>query len=175
VADSVAAHIDVMAESELWNAQPEAPATVRDAIAAAAAATHALPAANGEVSVVLVADAAIRKLNRNWRGIDKPTNVLAFPAPERPSAGAGRTGSGNTAPALLGDIIIAYETTASEAAAAAKPFAHHLAHLAVHGFLHLLGYDHDSDADATEMERLETRILARLDVPDPYATRPHEA
>jgi probable rRNA maturation factor len=173
--DSVAAAVDIVVESELWDAQPEAQATVRDAIVTAAASTRALPAASGEVSVVLADDAAIRKLNRDWRGVDKPTNVLSFPAPQLRSAGPARTASGNTAPALLGDIIIAYETTASEAAAEAKPFAHHLAHLAVHGFLHLLGYDHESDGDAAEMERLEAKILARLSVPDPYPTRAHEA
>lgn len=175
MADSAAAQIDVMVESELWDAQPEAQARVRDAVVAAALSTRALPAADGEVSVVLVDDAAIRRLNRDWRGIDKPTNVLAFPAPHPRPAGPGPSRSGTAAPALLGDIVIAYETTAAEAAAAAKPFAHHLAHLAVHGFLHLLGYDHDSDADASEMERLEAKILARLDVPDPYAPRAHEA
>src|SRR5262245_22042828 len=68
------------------------------------------------------------------------------------------------------DIVIAYETVAREAAAEGRPFAHHVAHLAVHGFLHLLGYDHDSDAEADAMERLEARILARLDVPDPHIT-----
>lgn len=175
MADGAAAQIEIVVESELWNAQPEAQATVRDAVITAAASTRALPAAGGEVSVVLADDAAIRRLNRDWRGIDRPTNVLSFPAPQLRSTGPGRTRSGNSAPALLGDIIIAYETTAAEAAAAAKPFAHHLAHLAVHGFLHLLGYDHESDADANEMERLETKILARLDVPDPYQTRAHEA
>jgi probable rRNA maturation factor len=173
LADSVAASVDIAVESALWDAQPEAQATVRKAIVTAAASTRALPAASGEVSVVLADDAAIRKLNRDWRGMDKPTNVLSFPAPQLRSVGPGRTGSGT--PALLGDIIIAYETAAGEAAAQAKPFAHHLAHLAVHGFLHLLGYDHDSDAEANEMERLEATILARLDVPDPYATRAPEA
>jgi probable rRNA maturation factor len=72
---------------------------------------------------------------------------------------------------MLGDIIIAYETAAHEAEDEGKPFAHHLSHLAVHGFLHLLGYDHESDAQAEEMERLERDILERLGVPDPYATR----
>ena len=167
--DDVAAAVDIAVESELWRSEPDAAATVRRAIVAAAASTRALPAAHGEVSVVLAADAAVRKLNRDWRGIDKPTNVLAFPAPRV----AGPQSSG--AAALLGDIVIAYETTAGEAAAAGKPFAHHLAHLAVHGFLHLLGYDHDSDANAGEMERLEAKILARLDVPDPYQPRAHEA
>jgi probable rRNA maturation factor len=71
----------------------------------------------------------------------------------------------------IGDIVIAYETTAREAVADGKPFAHHLAHLAVHGYLHLLGYDHETDRDAKTMERLEVDILARLDVPDPYAPR----
>ncbi len=72
----------------------------------------------------------------------------------------------------IGDIVIAYQTTAREAAAEGKPFSHHLAHLAIHGFLHLLGYDHENDRDAEKMERLERRILGRLAVPDPYAPRP---
>ena len=151
--------VDITVESELWSAEPAAATTVRDAIATAAAAVRALPAASGEVSVVLTDDAAMQKLNREWRGLDKPTNVLSFPA-----------APGAAAPTLLGDIVIAYETVAREAAAEGKLFADHVAHLAVHGFLHLLGYDHDSDARAEEMERLETRILARLDVPDPHNT-----
>ena len=151
--------VDIAVESELWSAEPAAATTVRDAIATAAAAVRALPAASGEVSVVLTDDAAMQKLNREWRGLDKPTNVLSFPA-----------APGAAAPTLLGDIVIAYETVAREAAAEGKLFADHVAHLAVHGFLHLLGYDHDSDARAEEMERLETRILARLDVPDPHNT-----
>ena len=72
---------------------------------------------------------------------------------------------------LLGDIVIAYETTAREAETEHKPFEHHLSHLTVHGFLHLLGYDHESDDEAETMERLEREILARLDIADPYATR----
>jgi len=75
------------------------------------------------------------------------------------------------APLLLGDLVIAFETTLHEAEAGGKPFLHHLSHLAVHGFLHLLGYDHESEDDADRMERLERDILARLDVPDPYAAR----
>ena len=83
--------------------------------------------------------------------------------PESPAAG-GRAG-------MLGDVVIAYETTALEARSEAKPFDHHLAHLTVHGFLHLLGYDHESDRDADVMEALERAILARLGVADPYAAR----
>ena len=156
--------IDIVVASELWRSEPDAATAVHDAIATAATAVRALPTAGGEVSVVLTDDAAIQKLNREWRGLDKPTNVLSFPA----AASAPQRGA--APPALLGDIVIAYETVEREAAAEGKLFAHHVAHLAVHGFLHLLGYDHDSDAEAEEMERLETRILARLDMPDPHNT-----
>ncbi len=149
--------IEVAVESPRWNALADVAETVRRAIAAAAPAgvEHA------EVSVVLTDDAAIRALNRDWRDRDAPTNVLAFPAPP---ALAG------TAP-LLGDIVIAYETTAREAEAEGKPMRHHLSHLAVHGFLHLLGYDHESHDEAELMERREREILARLGIPDPYAER----
>ena len=115
--------------------------------------------------MLLTDDAAIRRLNAQWRGIDKPTNVLSFP----PAAQRSR-------PALsksLGDIAIAYRDGGARGGEEGKPFAHHLAHLAVHGFLHLLGYDHESDAEAEQMEQLERVILARLGVPDPYLT--HEA
>jgi probable rRNA maturation factor len=168
--------VDVVVDSPRWAAETAAEAAVRDAIATAAAVVRALPAATGEVSVVLTDDEGVRKLNREWRKIDKPTNVLSFPAAKLPPAatlppcrGGGAEDAGP--PALLGDIIIAYETTAREAAAEARPFVHHVAHLAVHGFLHLLGYAHDSDEEAEEMERLEARILARLDVPDPHMTQ----
>jgi len=109
---------------------------------------------------VLTDDSAIRVLNRKWRGIDAPTNVLSFPAEIPPGA-----------PALLGDIVLAYETVAREARRDGKPFAHHVAHLAVHGFLHLCGYDHERDSDAGIMEQLERTILRRLDIPDPYRTK----
>ena len=106
-------------------------------------------------------DSAIHTLNRDWRGKNAPTNVLSFPA-----AAAGKSRS---APPYIGDIVIAYQTVAREAVAEGKPFNHHLAHLAIHGFLHLLGYDHENDRDARKMERLERKILKRLAVPDPYA------
>jgi probable rRNA maturation factor len=158
--------LDVTIDSALWQAEPQVETVICGAIEAAAEVVRALPRASGEVSVVLTDDTRIRALNRQWRNIDKPTNVLSFPAP-----GAGTAAE----PALLGDVVIAYETTAREAAAEAKPFTHHVAHLAVHGFLHLLGYDHESDAEADEMERLETRILALLAVPDPYRSQQPEA
>ena len=119
---------------------------------------------------MLTDDSAIRALNRTWRGLDAPTNVLSFPAaPFTSRASAGGKSSARPAPTVLGDIVIAYETILREARAGGKPFAHHLAHLAVHGYLHLVGYDHDTDHKARTMERLEAAILAGLGVPDPYA------
>ena len=155
--------IDIVIESPLWAEQPEAEQTLRQAIAAAASAR--IPHAAAEVAVVLTDDAAIRRLNSQWRGMDRPTNVLSFPA----SPAAGTTVRNDGPPRLLGDIVLSYETLAREAGAEGKPFRHHLAHLAVHGFLHLLGYDHESDGAAEAMETLEGDILAQLGVPDPYA------
>jgi probable rRNA maturation factor len=148
--------VDISIESPLWN-DHDSEATVRRAIAAAAT-----PDTDGaELSVLLTDDAEIRMLNAQWRQQDKPTNVLSFPAPF----------VANMQPKPLGDIVIAYETTAREAETEHKPFEHHLSHLTVHGFLHLLGYDHEIDNDAETMERLEREILSRLDIADPYATR----
>jgi probable rRNA maturation factor len=146
--------VDIVVESALWRREPGAAAVVRRAIAAATETTGAT-AGPGELALLLCDDAAMRELNSRWRGEPQPTNVLSFPA----AAGAG----------ALGDIAISYETTAREAEAAGKPLTDHLAHLAVHGFLHLLGYDHQSDADAAAMERLEASILAQLGIADPYA------
>lgn len=110
---------------------------------------------------MLTDDSGIQSLNRTWRGIDKPTNVLSFPTAAPPGPpGAVRP---------LGDIAIAFETLRREAGEANKPFAHHLAHLAIHGILHLLGHDHEDDAEAEAMEALETHVLATLGIPDPYA------
>ena len=148
------AKIDVLVESKLWKNAKNAEPVIRRAIAEAAA-TLSTPAA--ELAIVLTDDLAIRLLNRTWRGVDAATNVLSFPT--------GRTGGNRL---LIGDIVLAYETVAAEALAEGKPFAHHLAHLAVHGFLHLLGYDHERKKDAEAMERLERDILQRLAIPDPY-------
>lgn len=112
-----------------------------------------------EVSVVLTDDAEQRELNRQWRGFDKSTNVLSFPQiePFAPVSG------------LLGDITLARETVEKEAEEMGISFETHFTHLVVHGFLHLLGYDHIEEADAEEMEGLETEILASLGIADPYA------
>jgi probable rRNA maturation factor len=115
---------------------------------------------------MLTDDAGIQTLNRNWRGIDKPTNVLSFPALQ--PRGERQM---DDAPRMLGDIAIAYETTRREADEEQKPFEHHLSHLAVHGFLHLIGHDHEKDQEAETMEALEREILSQLGIPDPYAER----
>jgi probable rRNA maturation factor len=157
--DASAVDIDIVAESALWDAEPTSDATLRRAILAAAAV---MSTRGAELAVVLSDDASIQTLNRQWRNIDKPTNVLSFPS------GAPRH---DGQPVLLGDIVIAYETMATEAKAEDKPFLHHLSHLAVHGFLHLVGHDHETDPEADAMEALERDILARLDIPDPYRGR----
>ena len=154
-------HIDVQIQSPQWARQPMAEQTARAAVLATAGALSTGP---GEVSIVLTDDATIRSLNRDWRGIDKPTNVLSFPA-------TGPTTGEDTR--LLGDIVIAFETLERECADENREFLHHLAHLAVHGFLHLNGYDHETNAQAEEMEGLESRIMAHLDMPDPY--RAHDS
>lgn len=130
--------------------------------AALAALAEVAPAAEAALAVglVLTNDSEQRRLNRRYRGIDAPTNVLSFAlAEDAPPPGA---------PLLLGDVVLACETVAREAAEQNKPFADHLQHLVVHGILHLLGFDHENDTEAAIMERQEVEILARLGVPDPY-------
>jgi probable rRNA maturation factor len=148
--------IDIQVQSPLWGAQPLAEQIVREAIYAAAAL---LSTSDGEVSIVLTDDSTIQALNRDWRGVDKPTNVLSFPA------------SKATSEAMRGDIVIAYETLRRECDDEDRVFQHHLAHLTVHGFLHLIGYDHETDAQAEVMEGLESKIMARMELPDPYLAR----
>ena len=118
-----------------------------------------------EVGVRLVDDGAIQGLNRDWRGRDKPTNVLSFPlgAPE-PIVEAGF-------PWLLGDIVMSFDTVEAESRDDAKPLAHHVAHLAIHAALHLIGHDHETDDEADAMEAAETKLLATLGIADPYQPR----
>jgi probable rRNA maturation factor len=134
-----------------------AKAIVRRAVTRAAAAV--LSARAAELAIVLADDSSVRLLNRDWRGVDAATNVLSFPA---------KRADGRKASEHLGDIILAFETIEREARGEGKPFAHHLAHLAVHGFLHLVGYDHERDKDAEVMEDAERTILRQLAIPDPY-------
>jgi probable rRNA maturation factor len=133
-------------------------------IATAVGAANAVAGpAEGAVTVIVDNDERIRVLNKLWRDLDKPTNVLSFPYPDTQPGPAD----------YVGDIAISYETAAREAATEGKTLGDHIAHLSVHGFLHLLGYDHESDADADEMEGLERVILARIGISDPYIA--HEA
>jgi probable rRNA maturation factor len=149
--------IDVAIEFPDWQSLENPSRIVEEAILAAIAESRAVLAADAEISVVLCGDAFIRELNRKWRGRDEPTNVLSFPA------------GGDLASApLFGDIVIAFETTSREAIEAGKPLRDHLAHLVVHGFLHLIGHDHAETAEAVAMETLERAILARLRIADPY-------
>jgi probable rRNA maturation factor len=156
---------EVLIVADCWQAEPDAEAVIHRAIATAAEIVGA-GFGEAELAVMLTDDAGVRTLNNNWRGIDKPTNVLSFPALQ-PTGGGGP----DDAPRMLGDIAIAYETMRREADDEQKPFDHHLSHLAVHGFLHLIGYDHEKDDDAEAMESLESEILAQLGIPDPYADR----
>lgn len=144
--------IDIEIEDEEWtSALPDAEAVVQRAAMAALAETE------GDLTILLTDDESVRALNRDYRSKDSPTNVLSFPAPE-------------TAAPHLGDIALSYGVCAMEARQQGKTLRQHLTHLTVHGVLHLLGYDHMSEADAEDMEGLERVILAGLGVPDPYET-----
>jgi probable rRNA maturation factor len=145
--------------------KPLAPrrAVIRAAISAALEAAPIRPMDGAEISILLTGDEAMRALNRDWRGKDKPTNVLSFPA--APAASIARS------PAL-GDIALAFETMAQEARDEMKPLDHHLAHLVIHGLYHLLGDDHGTPEEAGLMEARETAALARMGIPDPYREPP---
>jgi probable rRNA maturation factor len=149
--------IEVEVEDPAWTAAlADADSVARRAGEAALEGAPTSAASGGAVTVLLTDDAAVRALNRDFRGKDSATNVLSFPAPD-------------TARPHLGDVALGYGVCAREASDQGKPLEHHLAHLTVHGVLHLLGYDHEADAEAEAMEQLERSVLDRLGVPDPYA------
>jgi probable rRNA maturation factor len=153
-------NVEIAESSPLWRGLPEIEKLTERAIAASLAASGIGILEGAEISVQLADDAQIRALNAQWRGVDKPTNVLSFPA----------ASSGKIARApLLGDIVLSFETAEREAAEEGKSLADHCVHLVVHGFLHLLGFDHERAAEADRMEALETDILAKLGIADPYA------
>jgi probable rRNA maturation factor len=152
----VSVTIEIATQSEAWAKLPGAEAAARRAVEAALGALHVQ---EGEIGIVLADDARIRALNKDFRQTDKATNILAFPAPKHSGDG----------PRPIGDIVLAYETLAREATSEGKTALHHLMHLAVHGTLHLLGFDHVDDADAEAMEARERAILADLGIADPYA------
>lgn len=151
--------LDVVVASPLWRRVPKANSKARGAIKTAVALCGVALAANAEAALHLADDAHVQGLNARWRGKDAPTNVLSFPAAKSDALA--------TAP-LLGDIVVAYETLGREAVEMNVAFDDHFLHLAVHGFLHLLGFDHETVKQAREMEGLERRILGHLGLADPY-------
>ena len=151
-------HLDIVHDAGDWGAFPQ----FETALRRAAAALERHPAtrlASSHACVALSSADVVRRLNREFRGHDKATNVLSFPAPQLRSTAE---------PTRLGDVVLAAEVILAEAAEAGVPPVHHLQHLLVHGLLHLAGHAHDTDAEATEMERLEVEILSRIGVADPY-------
>jgi probable rRNA maturation factor len=155
--------LDIAVEGGDWATLPEVEDLARQAVEVALAVASDAPRGPVELSLLLADDAAVKALNRDWRGQDKPTNVLSFPAPEQP---------GVPGPRHLGDIALAYETSRREAESEGKLLRDHAAHLIVHGTLHLLGYDHELEAQAEIMEALEVKALARLGIADPYRDMP---
>ncbi len=180
----VAGPVVIVIDDPAWR-ETDLPVLAREAAEAALAAL-ALPADAVTFNLLATSDAAIRVLNARFRGKDRPTNVLSWPAVDRaPSCPGGKpclpgadelppVGGGAGEPLFLGDLAIARETVLREAMEAGRPVADHLRHLVIHGLLHLLGYDHETEADAERMERLERSILAGLAIPDPYAAFPAE-
>lgn len=157
--------VDFNIEAGDWaKALPDAVAIAERAILAVCAEMEELPA-GAEVSVLLTDDAHQHVLNREWRGKDKPTNVLSFPGDDAQDVVPGM-------PVLLGDIAVAFETLCAEALDQEKSLADHYCHLIVHGMLHLMGFDHETQDDADEMEPLEIEVLDGLGIASPYPDRP---
>ncbi len=156
--------IEVEIEDDAWAAAlPAATAIVNTAaLAALRAGLPEARAAEQDVVVLLTGDDAMAELNQGFRDKAGPTNVLSFPAPE-------------SARPHLGDVAVAYGVCSREARDQEKRLDHHLMHLVVHGVLHLVGYDHETDTEAEDMEALERRVLAGLGAPDPYAPRMNAA
>jgi probable rRNA maturation factor len=152
-------NVSIEVEDDAWQALAGLDALARTAVAAALAGAKADPG-EGVVALLFTDDGTIAGINAEWRGKDKPTNVLSFPAPDMPVP------AGEQRP--LGDIVLAHGVIAREAAEQGKTLHDHTAHLIVHGVLHLLGFDHETGEDAEAMERLEASILKGLGISDPY-------
>lgn len=152
--------VSVDVEDEAWSVEPGLEILAHAAVAAALEGA-AWEEGDCDVAVLFTDDASIAEINAEWRGKDKPTNVLSFPTPDDMPVPEGEARP-------LGDIVLAYGVIAREAAEQGKTLRDHATHLIVHGMLHLLGYDHESDDEAEEMEALETRILKGLGISDPY-------
>lgn len=155
----MSALVEIDATSPLWEPVERWEEVALRAVEACRAQVEDWPSRT--VSIRLCDDAEMRSLNREWRGFDKPTNVLSFPAadmghPEAP----------------LGDIALSFETCTRESTEEGKRLEDHVTHLVIHGVLHLLGLDHDQPHEADEMEEVERRILGRLGIADPYRVHP---
>jgi probable rRNA maturation factor len=153
--------VEIVRHQEAWDEARIDDAMLQHAARAALAEAPALRAGDYELTILLTDDEEMRALNRTWRGKDAATNVLSFPTSQTLSA-----------PGLLGDIVLAFETIRDEARGRDIALADHAAHLVVHGVLHLLGFDHADDTEAERMEALEAKALASLGIADPYAN-PH--
>jgi len=168
--------VDTEVVADAWDADADWGALAQAAVAAALSLTPNAGLADApfavEVSVRLTDDAEVRTLNAAYRGKDKPTNVLSFPMVEPDLLDA--LSNGDDGETLLGDIVLAAETVAREAADKGVDQRTHATHLIVHGTLHLLGYDHETDDEADHMEAIERDALALLGLPDPYGLD-HEA
>jgi len=152
--------IDISIEGGSWPDEAHLRA-LAERTAAALFSLSYLQNCETELSLLFTDDESIRRLNAEWRRKDKATNVLSFPAfPIK---------AGEKPMPMLGDVILAFETVKAEAEAENKPLDNHISHLLLHGMLHLLGYDHETEAEAEVMENLERRILANLGIDDPYA------
>lgn len=156
--------LDIVHEAGDWSAFEGLEPAIEEAAAALAALPGVLKSAGG-ACVVLSGDDEVRMLNASWRKKDKPTNVLSFPAPLPPK------GVKQDGPRFLGDIVLAAETLLREAADEGVPPRHHLQHLVIHGLLHLIGYDHETDEQAESMEALEIEALSAIGVANPYDDR----
>ena len=154
----VTLEVEIVRHEDAWAPAQATDAMLKRAARAAILAAPLLPHGTYEVAIVLTGDEEMRNLNRTWRGKDAATNVLSFPADD-----------GIREPGLLGDVVLAHETTLKEARQQSIAFQDHVSHLVIHGVLHLLGFDHVEDEAAELMENLERTALASLGIADPYA------
>ena len=158
-AGKLAADIQITISDDRWSGAIDPQELSQKAVGAALGFVGDIIDRDCEVSILFCDDGEIRRMNLKWRSIDKPTNVLSFPASMFP---------GQPGPLLLGDIVVTLDTCRREADEAGLSLEDHTVHLLVHGFLHLAGFDHEDDDDAEEMEALETEILASIGIADPY-------
>lgn len=157
---------DVLIDDARWSGRMDVEALVNSVVDKTLQVTRARLSREAEASFTFADDRRIRELNEIWRKKDAATNVLSFPATDSASLA--------TSP-LLGDVVLAYETIERESIDEGKLFEHHAAHMIAHGFLHLIGFDHEDDAQADEMEGVESKVLCGLGMPDPWAGQDIEA